>query len=79
VKPKKAAPKPAPEKKAASKPTPKKKAAKEAPKKKDKPKIKWDPDMTKDELYQIAKKAGLDVRARDWKEEIIAELKKASK
>jgi hypothetical protein len=67
-----AAPAPAtPKKEAPKKEAPKK----EAPKKAKKPK--WDEDMTQKELYQIAKKAGLDVKSRDWKHEIIAALKRA--
>ena len=63
--------------KAAKKTT--KKAKKKAKKttKKAKKKVKWSEDMTQKELYKIAKKAGLDVRSKDWKHEIVAALKKA--
>ena len=72
--PKKAAPKKAAAKKAAAKKAAPKKAAKKAA-----AKIKWSEDMTQKTLYAIAKKHGLDVRAKDWKSEIISALKKASK
>jgi hypothetical protein len=56
-------------KKATKKPA-KKKAAK-------KPKtLKWDDEMTQKELYRMAKDAGLNVRSKDWKSEIIKEIKK---
>ena len=58
---------------AAKKAAPKKAAKKAAAK------IKWSEDMTQKTLYAIAKKHGLDVRAKDWKSEIISALKKASK
>jgi len=78
--PKKAAPKKAAPKKAApKKAAPKKAAPKKAAPKKAATKIKWSEDMTQKALYAVAKKHGLDVRAKDWKHELIAALKKASK
>ena len=35
--------------------------------------------MTQKKLYVIAKKAGLKVLSKDWKSEIIRELKKADR
>lgn len=65
---------PVAEKKAPKKPAAETKAPKKEPAKK---KPKWNEDMTQKELYLIAKKAGLDVKSRDWKHEILAALKKA--
>jgi hypothetical protein len=56
-----------------------KKPAKKAKKKATKKRIKWSEDMTQKELYAIAKKHGLKVLSKDWKSEIIRELKKATK
>lgn len=53
---------------------PKKKASKKSAAKK---RPKWNEDMTREELYRIAKEAGLEVRTRDWKHEIVEALKKA--
>lgn len=60
-------------KKGASKKTSKAPSRKTAPKKT----VTWDEGMTQKALYQVAKKAGLDVRSKDWKHEIVAALKKA--
>lgn len=71
--PKKAAAKKTPAKKTAKKTTTKKTAAK-------KPKaIKWDENMTQKDLYKKAKAAGLNVKSKDWKSEIIAEIQKYNK
>lgn len=55
-----------------------KKTTKKSAVKKLKP-LKWDETMTQKELYKKAKAAGLDVKARDWKSEIVAEIKKHNK
>lgn len=62
-------------------PTPPKTAAKTATKKtvSKPPLLEWDESMTQKELYRIAKGAGLNVKSKDWKSEIIAEIKKANK
>jgi hypothetical protein len=76
---KKAAKKAAPKKKAAKKKTTKKKATKKKAAAKKPKAIKWDESMTQKELYKKAKAAGLNVRAKDWKSEIVAEIKKYNK
>jgi hypothetical protein len=66
-------------KKTASKKKVAKKATKKPAKKKaaKKPKtLKWDEEMTQKELYRLAKDAGLNVLSKDWKSEIIKEIKK---
>jgi hypothetical protein len=70
-------------KKVAKKTASKKKVAKKATKKPAKKKaakkpktLKWDEEMTQKELYRLAKDAGLNVLSKDWKSEIIKEIKK---
>jgi hypothetical protein len=70
---KKVAKKPAAKKPAAKKPAAKKKAVKKIKL------IKWDDGETQKVLYQRAKKAGLDVRSKDWKSEIVQAIKKHNK
>jgi len=41
--------------------------------------IKWSEDDTQKVLYAKAKKAGLDVRTKDWKSEIVSAIKKHNK
>jgi len=41
--------------------------------------IKWSEDDTQKVLHQKAKKAGLDVRSKDWKSEIVQAIKKHNK
>jgi hypothetical protein len=65
-------------KKVAKKPAAKKPAAKKKAVKKIKL-IKWDDGETQKVLYQRAKKAGLDVRSKDWKSEIVQAIKKHNK
>jgi len=55
-----------------------KKVAKKATVKKIK-EIKWSEDDTQKVLYAKAKKAGLDVRTKDWKSEIVSAIKKHNK
>lgn len=53
-----------------------KKPAKKKPAKKKPKTLKWDEEMTQKELYRLAKDAGLNVLSKDWKSEIIKEIKK---
>jgi hypothetical protein len=41
--------------------------------------IKWSEDDTQKVLHQKAKKAGLDVRSKDWKSEIVQAIEKHNK
>ena len=76
----KATPEEAAPKKSTKKAAPKKSTKKAAPKKSTKKKgpkrIEWDESMTQKELYRLAKDAGLEVRSKDWKDEIMDALKK---
>ena len=63
--------------KAVSKKVKKKPSKKKAVKKK--PKLEWDRTMTRAELFDLAKGAGLEVRTRDLKEDLIDAIKKANR
>ena len=63
--------------KTVSKKVKKKPSKKKAVKKK--PKLEWDRTMTRAELYDLAKGAGLEVRTRDLKEDLIDAIKKANR
>jgi hypothetical protein len=43
------------------------------------PKLSWSEDMTRQELYVLAKKAGLEISSKDPKATIISKLKRATR